>query len=271
MLSCIYNRGHSTEKLYLTDAPRLKIMLKAVLLEGEDSKTLPSTLDQFTEQLEAGKVPSTSICNMLLSFALRPDPAHEKFFSDYPSNINFLTLFTPIPVRSSEKAKAFLYIVHHYLEHPEQRNPFEDEDRPDQMPKLNVLSQEEYEALGENLDTPEEVQFGFEMKAQRIQCKEELALQKQEEERVKADPDAASLVDSSQGTTGKAATMWAKPKKARGPAAHGSGKKRKRHSDPLIAELTEGVEQDLAESEFGEDEIELYPRDRHSMYCVRIF
>lgn len=209
-----------------TDAPRLKIMLKAVLLENEHSKTAPNGLNQIWEAGETGQCPATSICNLLLAFALRPEPAHEKFFSDYPSHINLLTLFTPLLIRSSERAKAFLYVIYHYLEAHGSPNPFADEGQPDKIPTLHVLSQEDYDALGENTDSSEEVQFGIEMKAQRLQCVAELAQQKEEEERVKADPDISAAADAA---LLRETTMWPKPKKARGPAAN--GKKRKRTSD----------------------------------------
>jgi hypothetical protein len=200
-------------------------MLKAVLLESEETKTLPIGLTQIYEQVEAGKCPSTSICNLLLAFALRPEPAHEKFFGDYPNYVNLLTLFTPLPIKSSERSKAFLFVIYHYLEAQGSPNPFADDDQPDKLPKLNIMTQEDYDALGENVDSEEEIHFGVEMKAQRQQCVAELAQQKEEEERVKADPDAQLAAES----LARESTMWPKPKKARGPAAN--GKKRKRPSD----------------------------------------
>jgi len=201
-------------------------MLKAVLLENEESKTIPVGLNQIWDQGETGQCPATSISNLLLAFALRPEPAHEKFFSDYPNHVNMLTLFTPLLIKSSERAKAFLYVIYHYLEAHGSPNPFADEGQPDKIPTLHLLSQEDYDALGENIDTPEEVQFGIEMKAQRLQCVAELAQQKEEEERVKADPELAAAADAA---LLRETTMWPKPKKARGPAAN--GKKRKRASD----------------------------------------
>ena len=217
---------HIIKRLAIADAPRLKIMLKAVLLEDEDSKTVPIRLKEIWERGETGKSPVTSISNLLLAFALRPEPAHEKFFSDYPNYVNMLTLFTPLLIKSSERARAFLYIIYHYLEAHGSPNPFAEEGQPDKLPTLNILSQEEYDALGENIDTPEEIQFGIEMKAQMLQCVAELAQQKDEEERVKADPDLAAAADAA---LSRENTMWPKPKKARGPAAN--GKKRKRLSD----------------------------------------
>lgn len=171
--------------LLSADAPRLKIMLKAVTLANEEYKTMPTSLNKIAELAEKGKCPSTNICNLLLAFALRPEPAHEKWFSEYPPNVNLLNLFTPLTISSKEKAKAFLFVMHEYLEGPNSPNPFSDPSHPGQMPRLTILSQEAYDALGENVDTPEEIQFGIEMKAQRIQCVADLAQRKEEEERAR--------------------------------------------------------------------------------------
>lgn len=78
-----------------------------------------------------------------------------------------MDFFSPIPISSETRARAFLWLCYHYYEAPSQ-NPFDDEYSRGHhgiIPTLEPLSAEE--ALLENLDTPEEKEWGEKMTAQR--------------------------------------------------------------------------------------------------------
>lgn len=87
----------------------------------------------------------------------------------FPPNtsLELLDFFSPVPVSSASRARAFLWICYHYYEGSSSPNPFDDFSRRSagQIPKLQVLTEEE--ALLENVDTPEEVEWGRKMTAQR--------------------------------------------------------------------------------------------------------
>ncbi len=83
------------------------------------------------------------------------------------SNFDLSDFFSPINVSSESRARAFLWLCYHYHESP-LPNPFDDEysrRHPGQVPTLESLSPEE--AKLENMDTPEEKEWGLRMKEQR--------------------------------------------------------------------------------------------------------
>ena len=86
-------------------------------------------------------------------------PAHSRF--------DILDFFTPINISSESRGRAFLWLLYHYYEAPF-RNPFDDEasrKHPGIIPTLETLSEEE--AKLENVDTPEEIEWGRKMTEQR--------------------------------------------------------------------------------------------------------
>lgn len=190
-------------------------MLKAINLADEVETPPPVHLSQVVELLEEGKRPSTTLANLFLALALRPDLAHEKFFGGYPENVNLLTLFTDIPIRSSERARAFLFVIWHYLESMTDYNPYSDPDRPNELPRLSLMSWEDYRALGENVDLPEELTFGEEMKLQRLQCIAELHEHKEGDAQVKPDLEVADAPPAVKES------ILPKAKRVRGPALNG--------------------------------------------------
>lgn len=186
----------------LQDAPRMKNALKAIRVTTEpDDVELPSSLGEVLDKLHAGDVPPTSVVNLIFLLGMGHDTVTETFFT--PGNIvdrhnllaaratqpggsvnengklHILNLFTVINIPSTERARMFLYILHHYLESDTGPNPFADPDRPGEPPLLHVLNDDEYAALGENIDEEEELDWGAEMRARRIESLKELALQKQ--------------------------------------------------------------------------------------------
>ncbi|KAJ9106315.1 hypothetical protein QFC21_001460 [Naganishia friedmannii] len=184
----------------LQDAPRMKNALKAIRVANEPDE-LPSSLTEVLERMHAGHVPPTSVVNLIFLLGLGHETVTETFFA--PGNIvdrhnllaaratqpggsvnengklHILNLFTVINIPSRERAKMFLYILYHYLESDTGHNPFADADRPGEPPLLHVLNDDEYAALGENIDEEEELDWGAEMRARRIESLKELALQKQ--------------------------------------------------------------------------------------------
>jgi Ino eighty subunit 1 len=86
----------------------------------------------------------------------------------FETPLNFLDLFLPINITSASRARAFLWLMFHYLEGPDLPNPFEDEysrQHPGKVPWLHRIN--ETEMQGENIDTEEEIQWGITMSGQR--------------------------------------------------------------------------------------------------------
>jgi hypothetical protein len=48
--------------------------------------------------------------------------------------VNFLDLFLPINIASADRARAFLWLIFHYLEGPDQPSPYDDDDYSRQNP-----------------------------------------------------------------------------------------------------------------------------------------
>lgn len=87
-------------------------------------------------------------------------------------------------ISSISRARAFLWIIHHYLESPDSPNPFADEhslQHPGKVPKLINLTSGQ-RAL-ENVDTEEELDYGRRMASYRSRF---LQQQIASEERAKA-------------------------------------------------------------------------------------
>ncbi|EJC98709.1 uncharacterized protein FOMMEDRAFT_161538 [Fomitiporia mediterranea MF3/22] len=156
----------------LQDAPRIKNCLKAALLPSERDLP-PTSLAAVLEKLRTGVKPPTSIVNLIFIMANQTTLLARTHF-DPP--LDFLDLFMPgnnIP--SSSRARAFLWLVYHYLEDPTSSpsggpstNPFADEyseKNPGKVPLLPRLSPEEMR--GENIDPPEEIEWGNKMCALR--------------------------------------------------------------------------------------------------------
>ena len=82
--------------------------------------------------------------------------------------LNFLDIFLPINISSADRARAFLWLVYHYLEGPDRPNPFDDDysrQNPAKVPWLRRLT--DAELAKENVDTPDEIEWGRTMSAQR--------------------------------------------------------------------------------------------------------
>src|SRR5260221_3592332 len=86
----------------------------------------------------------------------------------FEPDVEFVDLFLPINISSLARAKAFLWMIFHYHEGPSLPNPFADDyarRHPNKVPWLHRLSPEEQ--LRENIDLPEEIEWGKKMANQR--------------------------------------------------------------------------------------------------------
>ncbi|KAF8845263.1 hypothetical protein BDN67DRAFT_961559 [Paxillus ammoniavirescens] len=147
------------------DAPRIKNCLKAALLPLELKSMPPSTPEEIIDKSRARQLPPTSIVNLVFVLANHAAPLAATHF-DPP--LNFLDLFLPINISSADRARAFLWLIFHYLEGPDQSNPYDDDysrENPGKVPWLRRLT--DAEMAEENVDTPEEIEWGKAMSAQR--------------------------------------------------------------------------------------------------------
>ncbi|KAI0321682.1 hypothetical protein OF83DRAFT_1192785 [Amylostereum chailletii] len=147
------------------DAPRIKNCLKAALLPGEQKKPPPATPADILARKNNKQVPPTSIVNLifvLTSYSSSVSPSH------FDPPVEFVDLFLPINISSMARARAFLWLIFHYHEGPDVPNPFDDEysrKYPGKVPWLHRLSPEEHRR--ENVDPPDEIEWGKKMAQQR--------------------------------------------------------------------------------------------------------
>ncbi|KAG7099413.1 hypothetical protein E1B28_001266 [Marasmius oreades] len=163
------------------DAPRIKNCLKAALLPHE-LPVPPSSPEEVLERLvslfvrfpvlsclelpqRAGQRPPTSVVNLVFVLSNHTAPLAARHFD---GTFNFLDLFIPKHLSSSDRARTFLWLMYHYLESSEGTNPFDDNhsrENPPKAPFLRTLSAAEMAT--ENVDTREEIEWGKKMSGQR--------------------------------------------------------------------------------------------------------
>ncbi|KAI0374326.1 hypothetical protein BV20DRAFT_961457 [Pilatotrama ljubarskyi] len=188
----------------LQDAPRIKNCLKAALLPFEFKTPPPSSPAEILEKARAGQIPPTSVVNLIfvLSNSNHAMTVAQKHF-DPP--VEFLDLFLPINLSSASRARVFLWLMFHYLSGPDRPNPFDDDysrANPGRVPRMRPLTREEQ--AEENVDPPEEVEWGKRMSATRSKFLRELVDEMEQEKRRKkmnpplAPPPAPSTPYSAQ-------------------------------------------------------------------------
>ena len=109
--------------------------------------------------------------------------------------MEFVDLFLPVNISSFARAKAFLWMIFHYHEGSNRPNPFADEyarRMPGKVPWLHRLSPDEQRR--ENIDLPEEIEWGRKMANQRSLFLQNL---------VSGDMDKRSRVSSSSTSHGE--------------------------------------------------------------------
>ncbi|KAG5648128.1 hypothetical protein DXG03_006082 [Asterophora parasitica] len=148
------------------DAPRIKNCLKAALLPSEMKTAPPSSPDEIMERSRAGQRPPTTVVNLIFVLANHAAPLASVHFD---GALNFLDLFLPNKgLVSADRARAFLWLVYHYLESPESPGPFDDDysrNNPGKAPFLHEITAQQ--AKIENVDTAEEIAWGKKMSNQR--------------------------------------------------------------------------------------------------------
>ncbi|OSD06055.1 hypothetical protein PYCCODRAFT_1464738 [Trametes coccinea BRFM310] len=145
----------------LQDAPRIKNILKSCYLKGEAQGAVSKPADMLAK-IRSGKVPPTSIVNVIFILASHATAIARSHF-DSQANVDFLDLFTPVPISSASRARVFLWLCFYYHEGTSD-NPYSDEHaggNPDRAPRLVPLTPGE--AAAENVDSPEEHQRGIDM------------------------------------------------------------------------------------------------------------
>ncbi|CCM00888.1 uncharacterized protein FIBRA_02934 [Fibroporia radiculosa] len=158
----------------LQDAPRIKNCLKAALLPFEFKTPAPGSPHEILEKARSGQVPPTSVVNLIFVLSNSnhtQQVAHDHF--DAP--LEFLDLFLPVNLSSASRARAFLWLMFHYLQGPDKPNPFDDDySRANlgKVPRMRNLSREEMQQ--ENVDPIDEIEWGRRMSGQRSKFLKEL-------------------------------------------------------------------------------------------------
>lgn len=164
-IPCLQLRQDSSEYKQLQDAPRLKSILKGACEDQQDLTTF--------ERVKEQDVPRTNPVNLIFVLSQYAPKLTELHFS---AQLDFFDLFTRTTLSSRSRAKAFLWLMWWYLEsdfsrRASERNPFgpgqapELEGVPQKLPPFEHLTQAQ--AGFENMDTPEECEFGAKKQAER--------------------------------------------------------------------------------------------------------
>ena len=164
----------------LQDAPRLKSILKG----GSDDRPEPTSLDD----VKAVDVPRTNPVNLLFLICQAAPKIAELHF---PPNQEFHDLIMKTTYSSESRARAFLWLMWFYLESDFteegcDENPFGagvdyGVDVANQgVPRMDTLT--ESEIAEENVDTPEEIEFGYakqKMRAKIIEADQQFMAESQ--------------------------------------------------------------------------------------------
>ncbi|KAH9946825.1 hypothetical protein B0H21DRAFT_383887 [Amylocystis lapponica] len=172
----------------LQDAPRIKNCLKAALLPFEFKTPAPSSPAEILDKVRAGQIPPTSVVNLIFVLA-NSNHSQNIAQTHFDAPVEFLDLFLPVNLSSSSRAKAFLFLVFYYLQGPDKPNPFGDDfarANPGKVPRLRGLSRDEM--AQENVDPPEEIEWGKRMSAHRSKFLKELVDEMEMEKRRKKNP-----------------------------------------------------------------------------------
>lgn len=115
--------------------------------------------------------------------------------------VEFLDLFLPINLSSESRAKAFLWLIFHYLSEPDALNPFDDtwsRGNTGKVPRMLSLSREDMQR--ENQDPSEEIEWGRRMSALRSKFLKELVDEMEADNRRKK--SAGAVAQASPYSTG---------------------------------------------------------------------
>ncbi|PFH54665.1 hypothetical protein AMATHDRAFT_210 [Amanita thiersii Skay4041] len=210
----------------LQDAPRIKHILKAVLLK-DDGGVLPVSPQDLISRLNEGKRPSTSVMNLLFILASHSSAAIQQYFKpteEFSFQLDFLDLFLRTDVSSASRARAFLWLCWNYLEMhdgmPGVENPFSTSEN--RVPTFVQLSKEE--VFRENVDPVEEKAIAERLIASRSQIVRNNSIKDTQKDSARSfddqdlptsiTDDRSKLERSDINTTRSRATQAAKERKA---------------------------------------------------------
>ncbi|EMD41742.1 hypothetical protein CERSUDRAFT_79380 [Gelatoporia subvermispora B] len=206
----------------LQDAPRIKNCLKAALLPSEFKVPPPSSPAEVLEKVRAGQIPPTSVVNLIFVLA-NSNHAQTLAHTHFDAPLEFLDLFLPINLSSASRARAFLWLMFYYLQGPDKPNPFADElsrAQPGKVPRLNHLSREQMQQ--ENVDPPEEIDWGRKMSAHRTKFLRDLVDEMEMERRKKKEPPPTAPPVSPPLTTEQLSAIRRQRMQRQGPSATAS-------------------------------------------------
>ncbi|OCH96556.1 hypothetical protein OBBRIDRAFT_9864 [Obba rivulosa] len=176
----------------LQDAPRIKNCLKAALLPSEFKVPPPTSPTDVLEKVRAGQIPPTSVVNLIFVLG-NSNHAQSLAHTHFDAPLEFLDLFLPINLSSASRARAFLWLMFYYLQGPDKPNPFDDDysrAHPGKVPRLDHLNREQMHQ--ENVDPPEEIDWGRKMSAHRTKFLRDLVDEMEMEKRKKKEPVPAA-------------------------------------------------------------------------------
>lgn len=159
-----------TTRQHMYDAARMKTVLKGCV-----STDIPLILPKDILARQAAGAPPP-ICNpvvALFAFSSNSITISNEHFKEEPL-FEFADLFLPASdiYSSASRARAFLWLLYRYIEDSKGTNPFSDPSVSSNRggkwaPRLEKLSKEDAEK--ENVDTPEEVDYGKRMFQYRVE------------------------------------------------------------------------------------------------------
>ncbi|BGP54758.1 hypothetical protein JCM8202_003266 [Rhodotorula sphaerocarpa] len=168
----------------MSDAPRLKGMLKAAMLDWE-YKNPPTTLKDVARRAvspDLTRGPPTTVVEAIFLIFQEASWVSEKYF---PEGFDLWDIFFPSDMPSLPRARAFLSVLHHILENKDFLTDFDTSPTEKRIldPPVELERALPPGAPKENVDPPEELQFAREMKALREGVVKTVpAIQKKEEE-----------------------------------------------------------------------------------------
>ncbi|GAA5869863.1 hypothetical protein JCM3774_000516 [Rhodotorula dairenensis] len=208
-----------TSQKEMSDAPRLKAMLKAAMLDWE-VKHPPTTLKDVARRAvspELTRGPPTTVIEAIFLIFQEASWVSEKYF---PEGFDLWDIFFPSDMPSQPRARAFLSLLHHILENKDFLSDFDTP--PSQLrmldPPIRLERDPAPDAPRENVDSPEELAFAREMKELREGVVKTVpAIQKKEEEareklRKEAEREQAAVAGEPTPTA-KRVAVGTRPKK----------------------------------------------------------
>ncbi|POY74101.1 hypothetical protein BMF94_2913 [Rhodotorula taiwanensis] len=168
----------------MSDAPRLKAMLKAAILDWE-VKNPPTTLKDVARRSvspDLTRGPPTTVIEAIFLIFQEASWVSEKYF---PEGFDLWDIFFPSDMPAQPRARAFLSLLHHILENKDFISDFDTAPSEKRMldPPIRLDRDPAPGMPKENVDPPEELEFARQMKELRDGVVKTVpAIQKKEEE-----------------------------------------------------------------------------------------